>query len=597
MAEAALLTEQRTAHRASAYLTAAAVCATLYLFCLSQSVEVLHWFAVPVFLCGVLIGADAVDWVRNRRDLFDPVGIIGLLGLHLFFLAPLLHVVWDHWMPFVQHPPERRHWLGLMACLNVVGLAAYRGLVPVVEARVASRPVAKVWHVAHDRALWVLGAAMVVAVATQAFVYARFGGITGYVEEYERGAGAFGGLGRLFMIGESFPILAMFAYAVWVRTARRSPAWGEIITVLVLLLAAKLLFGGLRGSRSNIVWALFWGVGIIHLWVRPVSRHLVVGGLVGLITFMYAYGFYKAGGRKTLVEAAEGGVARERIAQTRNRSVQTAILMDLARANGQAYLLYRLMRPDADYDYAWGRTYVGAAALIIPRTLWPDRPETKRMEGTNLMYGKGTFTPGRFVASNVYGVAGEAMMNFGPAAVPFSFVPVAALAGWCAALFRRLDPRDLRWLLVPMLVNLCFAFVVGDSDNIVVFLFTYAAIPYFTLLACSRHVVRRPAEGDLPVSGGATNNMRSPAVLAAASRQHARTGRGRRRGQLAVADGAAAAGTDTPNDAARTGSGAAAAGEGTSHGSGSGTAARLEVQPFPPRHGPYWGAEPRGRPQ
>ena len=59
----------------------------------------LHWFVLRVTCCGVMIGIDAVDRLRGRVHLFDPVGILGLFGLHFFFLAPLLHV---YAKPFLQ---------------------------------------------------------------------------------------------------------------------------------------------------------------------------------------------------------------------------------------------------------------------------------------------------------------------------------------------------------------------------------------------------------------------------------------------------------------------------------------------------------------
>ena len=74
-----------------------------------------HWFVVPVWLCRMLIGRDAVDWFRGRLDLLDPAGIIGVIGVHFFFLAPLLHVAWDSWMLYVEPPPDWRPWLGGMA--------------------------------------------------------------------------------------------------------------------------------------------------------------------------------------------------------------------------------------------------------------------------------------------------------------------------------------------------------------------------------------------------------------------------------------------------------------------------------------------------
>src|SRR6478672_165349 len=37
-----------------------------------------HWCLLPMILCGALIGMDALDWIRGRLDIFDPVGILGV---------------------------------------------------------------------------------------------------------------------------------------------------------------------------------------------------------------------------------------------------------------------------------------------------------------------------------------------------------------------------------------------------------------------------------------------------------------------------------------------------------------------------------------
>ena len=54
-----------------------------------------------------------------------------------------------------------------------------------------------------------------------------------------------------------------------------------------------MVFGGLRGSRSQTVWSLFWATGIIHLWIRPLSKRFIAAGVCFLVAFMYLYGFYK----------------------------------------------------------------------------------------------------------------------------------------------------------------------------------------------------------------------------------------------------------------------------------------------------------------
>ena len=68
--------------------------------------ELNQWFVLPVLGCGVLIGIDAINWMRGRYDALDPIGIVGLLGIHFFFLAALLQVAWDHGMSFVTARPS-----------------------------------------------------------------------------------------------------------------------------------------------------------------------------------------------------------------------------------------------------------------------------------------------------------------------------------------------------------------------------------------------------------------------------------------------------------------------------------------------------------
>src|SRR5438128_1961906 len=87
----------------------------------------LHWFLLPVLACGVLIGEDAVEWLRGRMDLFDPVGILGVLGYYFFFLSPLLVVWWNHRLMYLpDQPDDYRPWLGGVAALNFLGLLVYR---------------------------------------------------------------------------------------------------------------------------------------------------------------------------------------------------------------------------------------------------------------------------------------------------------------------------------------------------------------------------------------------------------------------------------------------------------------------------------------
>jgi hypothetical protein len=335
---------------------------------------------------------------------------------------------------------------------------------------------------------------MAVTFGVQALVYASYGGIGGYINAYENRTlsdAAFRGMGWIFMISESFPILALMVLAVYIKDKDKPffQSWTFLILVLIVFFILKLLFGGLRGSRSNTVWGLFWAVGIIHFWIRPITKQMILGGLVFLVLFLYVYGFYKGGGLEGL-QAVTNEEVRVEMSEEQNRDLEATFLNDLGRSDVQAFLLYRMVSPESDYEYALGRTYVGDVSILIPRIIWREvlgmeRPVNKIKEGTDAMYGMGTFIPGQRVSSRIYGLAGEAMLNFGPYGVPLAFVALGVVVGWSRQFLNMWHPLDVRWLLFPALVNLAFVVLAGDLDNIVFFTIKNLCVPIAVLFVGS----------------------------------------------------------------------------------------------------------------
>jgi hypothetical protein len=439
---------------------------------LLTSEQTTHWFVIPVWFCGVLIGCDAIDWFRNRLSLFDPAGIIGLLGVHFFFLAPLLHVTWDSWMRYIDPPPDWRDWLGRMAIVNAAGLVFYQS--GRRRAAVWGQHIAKetFWQLNRKRLLWVAGSALMLSGALQIWIYAQQGGILGYIETFTQAAqdpestSGFKGMGWIFMLSESFPILAMLYFAVCTDRSRTARTWPVIVLVLFGFFVLQMLFGGLRGSRGNTVWAIFWAAGIIHFWIRPLNRKLLFAGTCLLVAFMYIYGFYKDLGKDTWTAFQAGAIPAEVSIKT-GRTFDVVLLGDLGRADVQAFLLYRLSRSDRDYQYAWGGTYLASTTLVIPKAFWPDRPPGKIKAGTEAQYGVGSWDEQKWSSSLVYGLAGEAMLNFGPIAVPFAYGIFGLIVGILQRSLYTLRHSDTRLLLYPFLVNSCFSILQSDTDNLV----------------------------------------------------------------------------------------------------------------------------------
>jgi hypothetical protein len=448
-----------------------------------------HWFVVPVLICGALIGTDAIDFVRTAA-IMDPASLLGGLGIHFFFLAPLLHVWWNYWMLYVTPPPDWRPWLGGMALLNAAGLVVYR--LTRADARGPAAGVRKLWVIDAKRATIVFSALMLVSAVLQAWIYIRVGGLSGYIATYMEGeknygstVAGFAGMGLLFSISESFPILALFAFVSYLRAKGKKPGWGLLSLMLGAYLVLLMLFGGLRGSRSNTIWALFWAAGIIHSCLRKVTRGAVITAGALLLLFMYGYGFYKSAGTDA-VKAIESSRQRQRLSESTGRTMPAVILGDLGRSDVQAFALYKLLTPPVEYRCAWGRTYLGALALSIPRSVWPERPPTKVKETTELETGNGSFDPGVWQSSRVYGLAGEAMLNFGPMAAPIAFVMLGAAVKWARRALARLDPEDSRWLLAPLLLLVCLQVLINDLDIIIFFVVKFGFVPLTAVSLSSR---------------------------------------------------------------------------------------------------------------
>jgi hypothetical protein len=473
-----------------------------------SSREFEHWFIVPVYLCGSLIGTDVVAWFRGKISIFDPVGIVGLLGYHFFFFAPLLHVHWDYWMKYVSAiPGDWRPWLGGMAWLNLGGILIYRWVRNVQIRRPQAENHDQLWQLNTKRFASVLGIALLVTGLLQIAVYSSYGGLAGYMNTYStrHADGGFEGMGLVFSISESFPILAFMGYAVYARGSKRTRNWMEIGAVLLLFVILKMFFGGFRGSRSNVIWGVFWAVVILHYWIRPITKKMILGGLAVLVVFMYIYGFYKSFGTDVLQEYRQADGSLAALQEESGRSLQDPLLLDLARADIQAFILYRLSDPliqqEYQYEYAEGRTYLGALSLAIPRQVWPDRPPTKVKAGTELIYGSGSYDQGA-ESSRVYGLAGEAMLNFGPLAVPLCFIVLGGVVGRVRRLPSTWHTNDSRFLVFPLLVNLCFVVLVSDSDNLVFFLVKNGLVPFAVVwLASSRLNDQYARQEDVELSG------------------------------------------------------------------------------------------------
>lgn len=427
-----------------------------------------HWFMIPVWLCGALMLTDAVRWFRGREDLLDPAGVISAFGVHFFFLTPILHVSWNEWLHYVEQPPEWRLGLGLMGIANVLSLIGYR--------TIANRPLpfpplppGATWQ--PHRLTWSIsfGLALACSAVALAELWRRFDGPWGVAEAYNYRLveDSFIGLGWLFAAAECGSILGFVALF---GARKRVPIWRltAVLGVLAGFLVLRFLTAGLRGSRGNLVWALFWVAGIAHLRLRKFSKRWVLVAVASTLLFLWAYGPFKYGGFSGFADFATEAASQSGATP----SLRVVVLGDLGRADVQALLMLRYCCDAQDLPLAYGRTYLSSLALLVPSSLWPSgRPPSKVLEGTRALYG---WVPdeGPFSASNLYGVAGEALLNFGPFAIPVVYfllgLGVYSLRKWRASL----PSGDSRELLLPFAVSVLIIILLADSDVVLYYCVT-----------------------------------------------------------------------------------------------------------------------------
>jgi hypothetical protein len=305
----------------------------------------------------------------------------------------------------------------------------------------------------------------------------------------------FRGMGWLFVLSESFPLPAWMAWCVYLRTHPSRATWLLIAISLALYFPLVIYFGGLRGARRYTVWSMFAAAGIVHFYVRRIPRYAVLLAFPLLILFMYVYAFYKDVGPEAL-NIFRGADYRKYLTDSTARTPEVLLLGDFSRCDMQAYTLYRLVQTPGDFHYARGRTYLGALALAIPASIWPDRPPTRLKWTTDLEYHAGWYESGSQRASRVYGLAGEAMLNFGPWVVPFVFVIPAIAVALVQLLTTGLSVSDTRLFVLPILIILCISLVLNDSDENLFGLVKYAAVPMLVIVLGSR--IKRPEESPAP---------------------------------------------------------------------------------------------------
>lgn len=454
----------------------------IVMYFLLTSNEMHHPFIIPIYLTGIIIGFDLIRWLRGKVKVFDPVGFIGVFGYHFFFIAPMLQIYWEKEMSYVIQPDNWQTWVMGMGFINLIGIIIYKISLHYFDKKTKKTNTPKpTWKLNTNKLLLIIVPTLIIMFLLQSYIYISFGGISGYVNNYVNREGGFEGMGFLFMISESFPILFFILIIQLVKDKKYAKSIFFLLILFIIFFILKLYFGGLRGSRSNTVWGIIWAVGIIDLLVKKISRKTIIIGGIFLLVFVFIYGIYK-GGREDFLDAVYTDASLLELSEETGRGIETVLLGDLSRSQTQSYILHKLVEYPENYELAYGRSYLGDLAILIPKKIYPERPPTKVKEGTEIIRGTGNYKPDVYVSSRIYGLTGEYMLNFGYISAPLIFIVLGYFISKTRNILYKLEKNDARLYLYPYLVIMCFLILVQDLDNLIFSVIKNLFIPLLIII-------------------------------------------------------------------------------------------------------------------
>jgi hypothetical protein len=303
-------------------------------------------------------------------------------------------------------------------------------------------------------------------------------------------------MGLVFVVSESFPILAMIGFIYWASRRQKTVNWPVLFAVILMFFVLRFLFGGLRGSRGASIWAMFWVLGLIHLWVRPISKKMLLQFAIAGFLFMYLYGFYKAAGIDS-VESLFSPSQVQDLEQESGRTVRLLILGDLSRSDVQAMLAYQLRTDDNPFQYTYtkGETYLAAISLLAPFADLGEAATSKVDAGTLALHAG---TRQAVPESRVYGIAGEAALNFGLWSMPVAYGVLGVFSAVGSRWQSRLRAGDSRLLIAPLVSVIVFYPLVWDLDNVLILATQFGFMPVALVWLSSRR--RTPLADRTPVA-------------------------------------------------------------------------------------------------
>ncbi|MBN3765036.1 hypothetical protein [Burkholderia sp. Ac-20365] len=298
------------------------------------------------------------------------------------------------------------------------------------------------------------------ALAALLFIYLKLGGygqiVQLYADRLETSVtenDPLEGLGVVQALANTAPlwVFACIMLRPWRNRALRTAAFVQLVVL-------GWLSSGVFGNRQGMVFVLLFASLIYNAFVTHISRRIAklagicvaVGGLA-MLPMKFGIDYSEIGN-------ISENFADQRMLQLSMGPLSFFLFRDLSRFDVQVKALDALSKPD--FTLAMGRSFVGAAAAIVPKAMWKDKPETFAREKSDIVRGSESNQSDE--TTLLFGMPGEFLVNFGMFGYLLSFV----VAAWMIDRIGRMaNGSNWKWLPVKVVsYPLPFLYFLFDSN-------------------------------------------------------------------------------------------------------------------------------------
>lgn len=436
-------------------------------------------FAISLAACALAVEFFVRNLVRSLPKNILILPSIIFVWVY-FILVPAMNIGFDTYVDervFISSPVDAMTFLNIvnavLLCIAALGTRLLR--LPYAAAHPPARSIPS---------------GMLAALTMLVFVSVAYGIYTIYLSasvlKDVNGQLQFSGSIYQYLIIESGPLAFCWLVTLYFLSRGRRPEPFEALAIGAVQIFLILALSSSRGSRVAIISQLLICAQIYNFYVfRFRLRHYLVGG-IALAAFLQVYAYYKYGGINVLNDYVSGRSSSATVERYNNPV--TFVVGDIGRADIQAPLITRYMAGAFTPNY-FGETYLSGMSLLLPKDLRPDFLRPKIQIGADAQLDRGglaqdytgvVLMDGNFVSSRIYGLLGEALLNFGWIGPPFAFLLFGILSR--AALLRATNFQTWdRLLTTPFFAALPIYMLFYDFDNLIVQTITVWTVPALVL--------------------------------------------------------------------------------------------------------------------